>query len=166
MRRTTWAMAAIAKSRRVKALSRQQIREYLAGADMGYSKPAEIYDFPGPAHVLRLADELGLAPEQKAAAEALLEQHKAEARRIGAEFIDAECELEMLFRLRKVLPAGLASAVRRLARVESRYRLLHLETNRRMRELLTDEQVRRYATLRGHAADDSVSPFNPDGEPK
>ena len=36
------------------------------------------------------------------------------------------------------------------------YRLSHLETHRRMRTLLTDEQVGRYAELRGYLA--PVSP--------
>src|SRR5688572_28076959 len=148
MKRKTWAMSAISRARRVKALSVQQIKEYLAWADMGYSKAAEIYDFPGPAHVLRLADEMALTAEQRTAAQDLLRQHKAQAREIGARFVDAECDLEMLFRLRKVQPAGLASAVRQLDRVESQYRLLHLETNRRMHALLSEKQVARYAELR------------------
>lgn len=151
MKRTTWAMTAIAKARQVRALSVQQIEEYLSGADMGYSKPAEIYDFPCPAHVLRFADAMDLAAVQREAAQSLLAEHKAQARRIGASFLDAERELETLFRLRIVQPAGLASAVRRLARVESQYRLLHLETNRRMRALLTEEQINRYAVLRGRS---------------
>jgi hypothetical protein len=45
---------------------------------------------------------LALTPEQRTAAQDLLRQHKAEAREIG-----------VLFRLRKVQPAGLASAVGR-----------------------------------------------------
>src|SRR5688572_24043953 len=159
MKRKTRAMSAISRARRVKALSVQQISEYLAGADMGYSKPAEIYDFPRPAHVLRYAHEIGLTPEQRAAAEDLLHQHKAEAREIGARFVDTECELEMLFRLRRVQPAGLASAVRRLARVESQYRLLHLETNRRMRALLSEEQVSRYAELRRRTLAEPTNPL-------
>ena len=104
------------------------------------------------------AEEMGLSPEQRAAARALLDRHKAEARDAGARFVDAECELEMLFRLRKVQSAGLASAVRRLARVESEYRLLHLETNRRMRALLTEEQIDRYAELRGRTRSELINP--------
>lgn len=148
MKRTTWMMAAVAKSRQVKAMSIDQIRQYLAGGDMGYSKPAEVHDFPSPAHVLRFAEEIRLAPEQRAAAELLLATHKTEAQRIGAKVIEAERGLETLFRLRRVQPAGLASAVRRLARAESEYRFLHLETNRQMHALLTDEQVAQYAELR------------------
>ena len=94
---------------------------------MGYSKLAEIYDFPRPAQVLKLGDEIGLSAEQRAAASELFEHHKAEARKIGLRFVDTERELELLFRSGNVQPAALPSAVRRLARVECSYRLLHLE---------------------------------------
>ena len=161
MKRTTWMMAAVAKSRQVKAMSIDQIRQYLAGGDMGYSKPAEVHDFPSPAHVLRFADEVGLSAEQRAAAEALLARHKADAQRIGVKVVDAERELESLFRLRCVQPAGLASAVRRLARAESEYRFLHLEANRQMRGLLTDEQVAQYAALRRRVTAARGAPATP-----
>ena len=160
MKRASNIAAAIAKARHIKALSVQQIREYLAGADMGYSKAAELHDFPGPVHVLNLAAELGLSSQQRAAAEELLKAHKAQAREIGGRFVDAERELEMLFRSRRVSPAALASAVRRLTRVESEYRLLHLETNRRMREFLSDEQIARYARLRGRVPADDADVVN------
>lgn len=35
--------------------------------------------------------------------------------------------------------------------LEGEYRSSHLETHRRMRALLTEEQVRRYDELRGHS---------------
>lgn len=48
--------------------------------------------------------------------------------------------------------AALAGAVRAAAALEGEYRLSHLETHRRMRALLTDEQVARYNRLRGYGA--------------
>lgn len=77
-------MTALSKARHVKALSVEQIQEYPAGADTGYSKAAEICDFPSPARVLKFAEEMGLSAEQRAAAQALLDRHKAQAREAGA----------------------------------------------------------------------------------
>src|SRR5918996_6449920 len=70
--------------RDIKALSAAEVEQYLAGAGMGYAKPAELNRHPGPAHVLELADRLGLSPEQRATAKGLMETHHAEARTIGA----------------------------------------------------------------------------------
>jgi hypothetical protein len=151
MRRTTWMVAALKKSRHVKALSVDQIKQYLQGGSMGYSKPAELNDFPRPERVLELAEPLELTAEQVAATQALLEAHKTQARGVGARLVDAERELEALFRSGRINSAALSSAVRRLVRVEGEYRLVHLEAHRRMHLLLSEEQIRRYAALRGVA---------------
>jgi hypothetical protein len=52
----------------------------------------------------------------------------------------------------------LAEAVRRAAALEGEYRLSHLETHRRMRALLTEEQVARYDRLRGYAQPQEQNP--------
>jgi Spy/CpxP family protein refolding chaperone len=132
----------------------QQEREkqYLEGAGMGYARPAELNHFPGPMHVLELADQLKLTGEQRVATRKLMDAHKAEARGIGAELVAAERELEQLFRGGKMDEAVLARAARTTAALEGEYRLSHLETHRRMRELLSLEQVKRYDELRGYAS--------------
>jgi uncharacterized cupredoxin-like copper-binding protein/Spy/CpxP family protein refolding chaperone len=133
------------------ALSDEEIEEYRAGAGMGYAKAAELNHFPGPMHVLELARQLGLSSEQHTAVERLMKEHKADARAIGAQLVESEAEVEALFRAGQVDEAALARAVRTAAALRGEYRLSHLETHRRMRGLLTAEQVARYDSLRGHA---------------
>jgi Spy/CpxP family protein refolding chaperone len=148
------AVVLLAASAQAQHHSGQQDREkqYLEGAGMGYARPAEMNHFPGPMHVLELADQLKLTGEQRAVTKKLMDAHKTEARALGTELVTAEKELEQLFRGGKVDEAVLARAVRTTAAVEGEYRLLHLETHRRMREILTGEQVKRYDELRGYAA--------------
>jgi Spy/CpxP family protein refolding chaperone len=134
------------------ALSAEEEKQYLSGAGMGYAKAAELNHFPGPMHALELADRLELSPEQRKAAEALMQAHKAEARAIGAKLVAAEGALEALFRSGAVDKDRLQQAVQQAAALRGEYRLSHLETHRRMRGLLTDEQVGRYDHLRGYAA--------------
>jgi len=138
------------QSRDIKALSADEVKQYLSGAGMGYAKAAELNRFPGPMHVLELADKLALSAAQRSATQALMDAHKAEARAIGAKLVEAERRLEHLFRSGNVAPAVLAEAVKQAAALEGEYRLSHLETHRRMRALLTEEQVERYAKLRGY----------------
>lgn len=141
---------AAAKDREIKALSPEQVKQYQAGAGMGYAMPAELNRFPGPMHVLELADKLGLTAEQKARTQALMDAHKAEARAIGAKRVESERAIEALFRSGKVEEAALAKQVRDAAALEGEFRLAHLETHRRMRALLSEEQVARYVQLRGY----------------
>ena len=137
-------------TRDIKSLSQQEIQDLRAGAGMGYAKAAELNSYPGPSHVLELADQLGLSLEQRAATKRLMDAHKAEARAIGAQRVEAELAIEKLFRSGKAGQAALSDAVREAAALEGEYRLSHLETHRRMRALLTGEQVARYDALRGY----------------
>src|SRR5690349_20851759 len=66
------------ETRPVKALSEQQIADLKAGRGMGLALAAELNGYPGPAHVLELADALGLSDEQRARTKALFDGMKAE----------------------------------------------------------------------------------------
>jgi Spy/CpxP family protein refolding chaperone len=136
--------------REIKALSPEQVQQYLAGAGMGYAMPAELNRFPGPMHVLELADQLSLTADQRARTHTLMEAHKTEARAIGAKRVEAERALEAMFKSGNVEQAELQKVVEASAMLEGQYRLAHLETHRRMRALLTAEQVAQYARLRGY----------------
>jgi Spy/CpxP family protein refolding chaperone len=138
------------QDRDIKSLSAQEIQQYASGAGMGFARPAELNSFPGPMHVLELADKLALSSEQRQATRALMDAHKAEARAIGARLVEAERAVDGLFRAGHVDPAALDKAVRQSAALQGEYRLSHLETHRRMRGLLTPEQVAQYDALRGY----------------
>ena len=155
-----WLVTAIAQhhqsyagqqDRDVKALSPDEVKQYMSGAGMGYAKAAELNHFPGPMHALELADQLNLSAEQRAQATKLMAAHKAEARTIGEKFVEAEQALDALFRSGNVSPDALELAVNRAAALQGAYRLSHLETHRRMRALMSEEQVRRYDALRGYS---------------
>lgn len=51
--------------RDIKALSAEEVEQYLSGAGMGYAQAAELNRFPGPMHVLELSDRLALSAEQR-----------------------------------------------------------------------------------------------------
>ena len=145
------------QEREVKALSPDEVKQFLSGAGMGYAKSAELNRFPGPMHVLELAEKLDLTPEQRVRTKSLMDTHKAEARAIGTKRVEAERAIEMLFRSGSVDDTALAKSVREAAVLEGEYRLAHLETHRRMRALLSDEQVARYVRLRGYESAAAVS---------
>ena len=73
------------EKRHVKALSDQQIADLQAGRGMGLSLAAELNGYPGPSHVLELADGLQLSDMQRARTKVLLEAMKAETIRSASE---------------------------------------------------------------------------------
>src|SRR5256886_16049718 len=53
------------ETREIKALSRDEINSYLSGDGIGFAKAAELNHYPGPKHILQLADQLLLSEEQR-----------------------------------------------------------------------------------------------------
>lgn len=142
------------ENRAIKALSPGEVDDLLAGRGMGLAKAAELNGYPGPAHVLELADRLALAPEQRAATDALFLRMNADARRLGAAIVAAERELEHGFAARRLDDAALQARLADLARLQGELRFIHLRTHLAQAALLTPEQIRRYQTLRGYAETD------------
>ena len=138
------------QSRSVKSLSQQDIDGLRAGAGAGYAKAAELNGYPGPAHVLELAQPLQLDMAQQEATTALLQGHKARAAALGAELIDAETVLDRLFADKTADPASVDRATAQVGALQARLRAEHLKTHLAQTALLTPEQVRRYAALRGY----------------
>lgn len=136
--------------RPIKALSEDDTRQYLAGAGMGYARAAELNNYPGPMHVLDLADQLELSAQQRDAIRQLMDEHKRDAREIGAKVVKAERSLDELFQKQDADRQALEQAVRQAASLQGEYRLSHLETHRRTRALLTSDQIAAYDRLRGH----------------
>ena len=138
--------------REIKALSGDEVKQYQAGGGMSYALAAELNHYPGPMHALELADALKLTRAQRDALRTLMEAHKAEARTIGARLVEAERELDRLFASSAVTAGDLRAKVQAAGDLRSEYRISHLDTHRRARELLTADQVQRYDDLRGYAA--------------
>jgi hypothetical protein len=139
-------------SRPVKALSDQQIVDLRAGRGMGYALPAELNGYPGPSHTLENADALMLSPVQRERTKALFEAMKAEAAPLGERLIEQETELDRLFAERAVTPARLEAATSAIGVTQGALRAAHLRYHLMMVEVLTPEQVQRYAEARGYSS--------------
>lgn len=135
----------------VKSLSEQQISDLRAGRGMGLALAAEVNGYPGPAHVLELADQLRLSTEQRARTEELFAAMRAEAIGVGEQVIRREVELDRMFAERTVDLTGMHVVLDEIGLRQASLRLVHLKYHLAMRALLTPEQIARYQTLRGHA---------------
>ena len=98
------------QTRSIKALSDKQTADLKAGRGMGLALPAELNGYPGPAHVLELADQLGLSAEQKARIQSLFDSMKAEAVPLGERLLEQEAALDQQFASRSVTPESLKAA--------------------------------------------------------
>jgi Spy/CpxP family protein refolding chaperone len=136
----------------IKALSPQQIEGYLEGRGMRMALAAELNGYPGPRHVLELADELELSPEQLAQARRLFEDMRRKAIALGEQIIEREAMLDGLFASGTVTEATLADTAEALGRLNGELRAHHLGYHLEMRDLLDPRQIQNYQRLRGYAS--------------
>ena len=138
------------EQRAIKALSDEEIRDLLEARGMGLAKAAELNAYPGPLHVLQLANELGLSDAQRKATDSLYANMRQRALSIGRQIIEAERTLDRAFANDAIEPATLRSQVSAIASLQGELRAVHLEAHLAQRALLTPEQIARYDVLRGY----------------
>ena len=151
------------QTRQIKALSAEQIADLKAGREMGLAMAAELNGYPGPAHVLELADKLELKPEQKSEVQKMLNAMKGEAIPIGEQLIAAEAELDRGFAAGTMTESQLQDQVQAIARLQGELRFTHLKYHLGMTELLTPEQVAHYNELRGYTGHADMPSAMPPG---
>src|SRR5215470_11895737 len=141
------------QTRPIKALSEQQVADLKAGRGMGLALAAELNGYPGPAHVLELADQLGLSADQKARVQNLFDSMKAEALPLGAKLLSEEAALDQQFASHSVTTETLKDATAQIGVTQAELRNTHLKYHLQTAQILTADQMQHYAMLRGYGAD-------------
>ena len=144
------------QSRQVKALSDEQVADLRAGRGMGLALAAELNGYPGPSHVLELADQLGLSPEQRSKVQSMLAAMKTETTPIGTRLIAQEMDLDQQFAKRTVTADSLGSETAAIAKTQGELRQAHLKYHLLTEAVLDQPQLAKYAELRGYSSDASA----------
>jgi Spy/CpxP family protein refolding chaperone len=113
--------------------------------------------YPGPRHVLELAEQLGLTDQQRADVQRLFEEMTVEVVPIGEKLISQEAELDRLFAHRVVTPSSLGSVMAAIGATQAELRKAHLKYHLITSGLLTAAQMQNYSRLRGYAGEGSPS---------
>jgi Spy/CpxP family protein refolding chaperone len=138
------------QARDIKALSASDITSLQTGAGMAYAKAAELNGYPGPAHVLELQNQLKLTDQQRTATEALMAAHKAQARVLGAQLVEAERALDVAFASKAANTTSVMALTQRIGELQAKLRAEHLQTHLTQTAMLSQEQIAGYQTLRGY----------------
>jgi Spy/CpxP family protein refolding chaperone len=140
------------ETRDVKTLSTERQEGLKRGAGLGYALAAEMNGYPGPRHVLELADQLGLDADQKSRVQRAFEKMRKDAITAGEALIASEAHLDRLFALKQVSYDRIDAQTAVAAGQEARLRAVHLKAHLEMAEILTPEQTESYNRLRGYVA--------------
>jgi hypothetical protein len=151
-RDTTASPYAAYQGRVIKALSADDVEGLRQGEGMGLALAAELNHYPGPKHLLDLADSLGLDPATRRRVEEIRGAMMTEARRLGARILELEAELDHGFAARTIDRAQLRRITAELGGLQGSLRAAHLDAHLAVAGLLTEAQIRRYDALRGYQA--------------
>ncbi len=135
---------------KIKALSAAEVESYLTGSGMGLAKVAELNHYPGPRHVLDLADKLYLTEEQIIKTQEIYHAMHTEAVRLGQVIVERERLFDSLFAAQTMTETRLQEFVREITQYLGALRIVHLKAHLTQRDILTREQIRRYDDLRGY----------------
>ena len=121
------------------------------GEGMGLALVAELNHYPGPRHLLELADMVGLDDARRQQIESLREEMNRQAVAKGAEVLSAEARLSAAFRAGTATAEGVSALTVEIGRLRGELRGIHLAAHVASRALLTEEEVRAYDEHRGYA---------------
>lgn len=138
-------------SEEVQTLTPEEVAGLLEGEGMGLARPAEMNGYPGPRHVLDLADSLDLSDEQRRLTRETFDVMRERAVELGRRIVDEEKALDAGFAAGDDA-ATLEARVREVARLRGELRWTHLAAHLRMVEILSDHQRHEYDRLRGYGA--------------
>jgi len=138
------------EKRSIKALSDQQIEDLKQGRGIGLALAAELNGYPGPSHVLELAVQLELSPEQKRRMEELYTAMKTESVELGVRLIDQEMVLDQHFSERRITADLLGEITTAIGITQAKLRNAHLKYHLLAVDVLRPEQVKKYNMLRGY----------------
>lgn len=140
------------QQRAVKTLSAQEAADLEAGRGMGLSKVAELNHYPGPKHVLELADSLKLTAaqiRQVTQQQAAMEQ---DAQRLGKQVLAKEAALEALFAAGRVDAAPVRALIADIGQLHGELRFVHVNAHLATTGVLAPAQIAAYDQLRGYTA--------------
>ena len=138
------------EARKIKALSVEEIDSLRAGEGMGLAKAAELNRYPGPKHVLELAEALELSEEQRTRTQDAFDRMKEKAVALGSAIVEKERAIDRMFRDRVIDREKLEAAGHEIANLQGKLRLAHLEAHLELESVLDRDQIARYIGLRGY----------------
>ena len=138
------------EEREIKALSKTMVMDYLSGKGLGFAKAAELNRYPGPSHVLELANELDLAEKQIIQTREIFNSMEIQAKSLGKKFIAMEEKLDKKFSEGRINEKSLKAIVSNIGSLKAEIRYVHLNAHLKQKEVLTQKQIAAYHRLRGY----------------
>ena len=127
----------------------------LNGEGMGQAQYAEMNGYPGPKHILDLADKLKLTDTQKKSIQEIYQEMSLRAKELGKRIIGVEEEMHEAFRTGLVNESSVRDDAEQIGRMRGKLRAVHLIAHIRAKKFMTDDQIALYTKLRAEEQNSS-----------
>lgn len=116
----------------------------------GIAKLAELNGYPGPRHVLDIAQELQLTDRQRMEIELIYQNMSNNAKSIGSTIIDIEQDMDEAFANKTITEENLLALLDKSANLYGQLRFIHLSAHLDTAQIMTTEQIQMYNEMRGY----------------
>jgi len=142
--------------RDIKSLSDNDVQSLHNGtgeAFGGIAKLAELNGYPGPRHVLDIAQELQLTDRQRMEIELIYQNMSINAKSIGPAIIAVEQDMDEAFANKTITGENLIALLDKSANLYGQLRFVHLSAHLDTAQIMTTEQIQMYNEMRGYDGD-------------
>ena len=139
--------------RDIKSLSDNDVQSLQNGtgeAFGGIAKLAELNGYPGPRHVLDIAQELQLTDRQREEIELIYQNMSNNAKSIGSAIIAIEQDMDEAFANKTITEENLIAMLDKSANFYEQLRFVHLSAHLDTAQIMTIEQIQMYNEMRGY----------------
>jgi Spy/CpxP family protein refolding chaperone len=140
----------------IKPISEYNLPGVGKGEGAGSGEAAELNGYPGPAHVIQMAANLGLDDRQIGAVKAIHEEMLQAVRAIAGEVKERQHELDALFESGTVTVAALEKATSAVSEAQGRLHFVHFRAHLKTREVLTPSQISTFKQIQAQASMESA----------
>jgi hypothetical protein len=140
----------------IKSLSDNDVQSLQNGtgeAFGGIAKLAELNGYPGPRHVLDIAQELQLTDRQRMEIELIYQNMSNNAKSIGSAIIGVEQDMDETFANKTITEENLIALLDKSANLYGQLRFVHLSAHLDTAQIMTTEQIQMYNEMRGYDGD-------------
>ena len=137
----------------IKSLSDNDVQSLQNGtgeAFGGIAKLAELNGYPGPRHVLDIAQELQLTDRQRMEIELIYQNMSNNAKSIGSAIIGFEQDMDEAFANKTITEENLIALLDKSANLYGQLRFIHLSAHLDTAQIMTTEQIQMYNEMRGY----------------
>jgi Spy/CpxP family protein refolding chaperone len=139
--------------RDIKSLSDNDVQSLQNGtgeAFGGIAKLAELNGYPGPRHVLDIAQELQLTDRQRMEIELIYQNMSNNAKSIGSAIVAIEQDMDEAFANKTITEENLIALLDKSANLYGQLRFVHLSAHLDTAQIMTAEQIQMYNEMRGY----------------